>query len=155
VRTQAAEWESIGLRLPSGYEESLNEATRLFARALLGQPSAENDTLATRVLERGFALGDTLVREFITQMFETRHHEEGMHDTRLAARMFGGPGALAADYSRTFNAAQVGFRWRDLEPEESRYDWTEPDRAIAAAKEADLPITGGPVIDLAPGMLPT
>ncbi len=89
------------------------------------------------------------------QMFDTRHHEEGLIDTRLAARTTGGPGELAADYARTFNAAQIAFRWRDLEPEESHYDWTGPDRAIAAAKAADLPITGGPVIDLAPGMLPS
>jgi hypothetical protein len=155
VRTQAAEWEGIGLRLPAGYEESLNEATRQFGKALLGQPSSESDTLASRVLERSFALSDTLVREFVTQMFDTRHHEEGMLDTRLAARTTGGPGAFAADYARTFNAAQVSFRWRDLEPDEARYDWTAPDQAVAAAKAAELPITGGPVIDLAPGFLPT
>ena len=36
VRVQTAEWEGIGLRLPKGFQESLNEVTTEFARALLG-----------------------------------------------------------------------------------------------------------------------
>src|SRR5947199_37033 len=133
---------------------SVAETTRHFTRALHGAPSSETDSLAARVLEQSFGHADVLVREFVGQMFDTRHQEEGLLDARLAARMTGGPGELAAEYARTFNAAQVAFRWRDLEPEEARYDWTEPDKAVAAAKTAELPITGGPVIDLAPGMLP-
>src|SRR5262245_23213881 len=43
VRTQSAEWEGIGLRLPSGFDAALNEATRLFAGALLAPPSGEAD----------------------------------------------------------------------------------------------------------------
>ena len=88
-------------------------------------------------------------------MFDTRHYEDGLIDTRLTARTIGGPGKLDEEFNRTFNAAQIAFRWRDLEVEESSYDWTEPDRALAAAKAAGLPVTGGPVIDLASGMLPT
>lgn len=154
VRNQMADWEGIGLRLPDGYPALLGDATRQFTHALLGPPSAERDALTTRVLERAFALGDTLSREFIAQMFDTRHHEEGLLDTRLGARATQVPNAVGAEYSRSFNAAQIAFRWRDLEPEEAHYDWTEPDRAVAAAKALDLPITGGPVIDLAADLLP-
>lgn len=154
VRTQSAEWQGIGLRLPAGFEDSLVETTRLFGKALLAPPTPESDTWATRVLEQSFSLGDTLVREFAEQMFATRHHEEGLIDTRLAARLTRAPADWTADYTRTFNAAQVAFRWRDVEPEESHYDWSIADRAVATAKEAQLPLTGGPIIDLAPGMLP-
>jgi hypothetical protein len=154
VRSQTAEWEGIGLHLPDGFDNSLIDATRQFSRALLGPAAPESDSLAARVLERAFVLGDTLTREFIAQMFDTRHHEEGMLDTRLAARSIRGPGALENEYNRTFNAAQVSLRWCDLEPEESHYVWTELDGAIGAAKAADLPITCGPIIDLAAGHLP-
>lgn len=154
VRSQAAEWQAIGLRHAPGFEESLAETTRLFGKALLAPPSAEADHLATRVLEQAFALADTLVREFIEQMFDTRHHEEGLLDTRLSARITGGLGEHAGEYTRTFNAAQIGIRWRDVEPEEARYDWSGLDAAVALAKASDLPITAGPVIDLCAGMLP-
>lgn len=154
VRTQAAEWQAIGLRHAAGFESGLAETTRLFARALLAPPSPEADQLATLVLEQSFELGDILVREFTDQMFETRHHEEGLLDTRFAARLSRDPAELSGEYIRTFNAAHIGIRWRDIESEETRYDWTGIDAAVALAKASDLPLTAGPVIDLAPGMLP-
>ena len=154
VRGQTAEWEGIGLRLPQGFQESLSEVTSHFARALLGSDPAESDALATGVLERAYLLGETLAREFVAQMFDTRHHEEGLIDTRLSARTTRGPGPLAGEYNRTFNAAQIGFRWKDLEREQSHYDWTDSDRAVAEASAAELPISAGPVIDLASDTLP-
>jgi hypothetical protein len=154
VRTQAADWKGIGLHLAPTFEDHLLETTRLFRRALLAPPSAEADHLATRVLEQCFTLSDMLVREFIVQMFETRHHEEGPLESRLAARLIGPPVELAADYSRAFNAVQIGICWREVEPEEARYDWTAMDAAVNFARSADLPITAGPVIDLSPSMLP-
>lgn len=153
IRTQSADWQAIGLVTPPEFDRTLAETTRLFGRAVLAPP-AEADASSARVLENSFAMADRLAREFVGQLFDTRHVEEGLLETRLAARTTGGPGALAAEYARTFTAARVGLRWRDVEPEESRYDWEATDRAVAAAKAADLPVTIGPVIDLARGMLP-
>jgi hypothetical protein len=154
VRTQVAEWQSIGLQTPTGFDQTLVDATRCFGRALRAEPS-DSDILALRVLEQSYVLGDILVREFIEQLLDTRHQQEGPLDTRLSARTLSGPGEYASDYARSFNAAQIGIRWCDIEPEESHYDWTATDAAVAAAKAADQPITIGPVIDLAPGMLPS
>jgi hypothetical protein len=153
LRNQTAEWQGIGLRTPPDFDHAIAEAARSFGSALCAAP-AEADAAAARVLEQSYTLGDTLVRELVGQLFDTRHQEEGLLDTRLAARTTGGPGAPDGEYAKTFNAAQIALRWRDIEPEESRYDWTVTDRAVEAAKAADLPITIGPVIDLAPGMLP-
>jgi len=153
VRSQTAEWTAIGLRTPLNFDQGLSETTKQFGRALLA-PATESDSPAARVLEQSFGLGDQLVREFIGQLLDTRHQDEGLLETRLAARSASGPGASATEYARSFNAAQVSLRWKDIEGEESRYDWSAPDRAVAAAKAADLPLTIGPVIDLAPGMLP-
>jgi hypothetical protein len=153
VRTQASDWVGIGLRLTQGFEDNLADTTRLFAKALLAPPSAEADHLAAQVLEQAFRLADELTRRYTDQLFDTRHHEEGLLDTRLAARMIR-PGEAGGEYGRTFNAAQVGLTWRDIEPEEAKYDWSAADAAVRMAKAAELPLTIGPVIDLAPGMLP-
>jgi len=154
VRNQTAEWVEIGLRLPNGFELQLEETGRLFAQALMGSPPVQGDHHALTVLEQAITLGDTLTREFTSQMFDTRHHEEGLLDTRLAARMVRGGGSLTSEFKRSFNAIQIAFRWRDLEPEESHYLWTDPDLAVTSAKTAELPITGGPVIDLSANLLP-
>lgn len=155
VRSQTAEWQSIGLRTDPAFERAVAEAGRQFARALLAPVPAESDALATRVLERAHTLADQLAREYTAQVFDTRERSEGRLDTRLAARYLRAPQrAAAAEYGRAFNAAAVSFRWCDIEPAESQYDWAETDAAVGAAVAAGLPVTIGPVIDLAPGVVP-
>ena len=155
VRVQTAEWQSIGLRTGPDFDRALADATRSFGHAALADTPAEADTLATRVLEQTHGLADRLSRDYVEQMLTTRHSTEGVLDTRLTARhMRALRGSAEEEYLRAFNAANVVFRWRDVEPNEAQYDWAEADAAVAAAKAAGLPVTIGPVIDLAPGMLP-
>jgi hypothetical protein len=155
VRCSTAEWQAIGLRTRPDFDRALADASRLFAHAILAPTAAEGDALAARVLEQSHGLADRLARDYTEQALATRHEQEGPLDTRLAARFGRAPGGPAAEeYAGTFNAASICFRWRDVEPVEAQYDWSGPDAAVAAAKAAGLPITIGPVIDLAPGMLP-
>lgn len=154
VRGQAAEWQGIGLYTQPDFDVTLTEATRLFARALFAPTPAESDALAARVLEKAHGLADRLARDYVEQMLVTRH-ASGPLDTQLAARFASAPtGAALEEYTKTFTAASVCFRWRDVEPNESQYEWEAADKAVAAALDAGLPVTIGPVIDLAPGMLP-
>jgi hypothetical protein len=155
VRGQAVEWQGLGLRTGPDFDRALVDATRTFGRAALAATPTEADALATRVLEQAHGLADRLVRDYVDQRLATRHGSEGLLDTRLAARHARAlRGAALDEYTRAFNAASVTFRWRDVEPNEAQYDWTEADAAVAAAVAAGLPVTIGPVIDLAPGMLP-
>jgi hypothetical protein len=155
VRAQTAEWQSIGLRTGPDFDRALADLTRAFGRAALAPAPAEADALSARVLEQAHGLADRLVRDYVEQVFASRHDAEGRIDTRLSARHARPPrGAAALEYASAFNAASVTFRWRDVEPNEAQYDWTEADAAVAAARAAGLPVTIGPVIDLAPGTLP-
>ena len=155
VRAQTAEWQGIGLRTGPDFDRALVDVTRSFGRAALAGTPSEADSLATRVLEQTHGLADRLSRDYVEQMLATRHSTEGALDTRLMARHTRAlRGSAGDEYTRAFNAANVVFRWRDVEPNEAHYDWTEADAAVAAALAAGLPVTIGPVIDLAPGMLP-
>ncbi len=155
VRTQTAEWQSIGLRTATDFDRAVAEASRQFGHAVLTPNGQEADTLATRVLEQAHALADRLARDYTSQMLATRHKAEGPIETRLAARHKRPLRSAAIDeYCRVFTAASVCICWADIEPNEALYDWTESDAAVAAACSAGLPVTIGPVIDLAPGMIP-
>jgi hypothetical protein len=155
VRIQTAEWQDIGLQTSPDYDQELDDTTRLFGTAVLNQPSQESESAASRALDRAYQLADQLVRTYIEQMFATRHLEEGKLGTWFAARSTAAPeGTAASEYTRAFNAARIGFRWRDIEPAESEYNWGPVDQAIAAARASGLPITFGPVIDITAGMLP-
>ncbi|MBM3979490.1 MAG: hypothetical protein FJ304_04255 [Planctomycetes bacterium] len=156
VRVQLAEWQAIGLHTGADFDRAIADATRAFGRALMADAPGEADALAGRVLEQAHGLADRLARDYTEQMFATRHGSEGKLDTRLTARLTRAPvGPAAEEYARAFNGANVCFRWRDVEPNEAQYDWSGPDAAVAAAVAAGLPVTIGPVIDLAPGMLPS
>jgi hypothetical protein len=155
VRAQAVEWQGMGLRTSDDFDRALNDATRQFGLAALAGDPAEADAAASRVLVTSHHLADRLAREFIEQMFATRHDEEGVLDTWLTARHHRPLGAAAAaEYKRSFNAANVCFRWGDVEPHETQFDWTQADAAVSVALDCGLPVTIGPIIDLGQGMLP-
>lgn len=155
VRMQTAEWQSFGLQTAPDFDCALTDATRLFGRAALAPTPAESDAAATEVLEKAHGLADRLVRDYVEQMLVTRHTAHGPLDTCLAARYGRAPAGAAADeYANTFNAASVCFRWCDVEPVAGQFEWDEADAAVAAALASGLPVTLGPMIDLAPGTLP-
>lgn len=155
IRSQTGEWKDIGLYTPDGYEAELADLTRVFATAALASDADAADAAAARVVERGSALADQLVQLYVDQMFATRHQEEGKLGTWLTARISAAVAPqLLAEYRRGFTAVRIGLRWADVEPEESRYNWAALDAAVASAEDLNLPIAFGPVIDLAPGMLP-
>jgi hypothetical protein len=155
VRMQTAEWQSYGLRTTPAFDQALIDATREFGHAALAPNQSDADISAARVLEQTHKLADRLARDYIEQMLATRHDEEGQLDTWLTARHQRAlTGEAAKEYASTFNAANVYFRWCDVEPHEAQYDWTQADAAVSAALDAGLPVTIGPIIDLAPGMLP-
>ena len=155
VRSQTVEWQSLGLRTTPDYDTELRAVNQVFAKAVLSQPSTESDRHAAQTLQRSYRLADTLVRLYTAQVLETRHSEEGKLRTPFAARITRPlSGDRLAEYRKCCTAVQIPFRWCDLEPSEANYDWSTIDQVVASAKAAGLPITGGPVIDLAPGMIP-
>jgi hypothetical protein len=155
VRGQLAEWRGIGLQTSHEFDTALAEATRSFARAALSESATDADAEATRALEQAHQLAAALVNDYVEQICATRHHAGGPLPTRFAARFAYPPRGPEFDlYSGAFNAASVAFRWRDVEPSEAQYDWAEADSAVATARAAGMPVTIGPLIDLAPGMLP-
>jgi hypothetical protein len=153
LRTQAGEWTGIGLETPADFNREIAAITALFVKAALEADGAAADDLATQAVHRSHHAADRLARMYIEQVFATRLHEEGKLPSRLAAQVIAAP-IQGEEYRRTFNAARIGIRWRDIEPVESTYNWSTLDMAVENARLAGLPVTIGPVIDLAPGMAP-
>ena len=155
LRTQVGEWKEMGLTSPPDFTREVGDIHRLFGKAALNQPSNEADLAATRVLNQSYQAADRLARLYIEQMFATREADEGKLTSRVSARFYSAPlPAHSDDYRRAFNSARIGCRWRDIEPSESNYNWSTLDYAVESARIAGLPITIGPIIDLADGMLP-
>jgi len=156
VRCQTVEWQSLGLRTTREYDADLKAANQQFVKAVLSPQARESDEHATRVLTNSYALADRLVKMYIAQVLETRHGDEGKLRTQFSARVTRPISSdRMTDYRKAFNAFRIPFQWCDIERSEANYDWSYSDPLVASAVASGLPVTGGPIIDLAPGMIPT
>ena len=149
VRNLTAEWESIGMAVDAPDRAELDEAIRLFGRAVIDPADAEGKALAARVLELSLRLADRLTRTFAEQLLQTRLSESGKLITGLGCRLSRVP---PADEQVRLAAACTAVRlvpdWRAIEPTEAGYDWTEFDALVDWATKAGLQVSVGPLIDL-------
>lgn len=154
VRTQTAEWETIGLEITGADREEMLEITHLFGKSLFADSTVESDRLSQDVLARTYRLSERIARTFAEQLFHTRLSEVEKLPTRLGCRLARVPPPAERENIRdTFSAVRLVPEWRAIEATESNYDWSEFDALVAWAEEAGLAISGGPLIDLG-GLFP-
>jgi hypothetical protein len=154
LRRYVEEWTAIGLQMPEQFFADLRQVTHGFVAALSEQEPAAQDHLATTVLQQCSQLSDQLVREFTSQMLETRIAEEGRLATQLAAQTHQPLGATRELYLQACNAAHLAVSWRQVEEQEGRPCWSVWDDLLQEAEQLGLPITAGPLIDLSAETLP-
>jgi hypothetical protein len=149
VRNLTAEWESIGMAVDANDRAGLDEATRLFGRAVIDPASKDGVALAADVLERSFRLADRLARTFSEQLLQTRLAESGKLITGLGYQLAQLPSAdEQARIAETCNAVRLVPDWRAIEPTEAGYNWTEFDALVDWATESGLQVSVGPLLDL-------
>lgn len=154
VRNLTAEWESIGMAVDAADRADLDDATRLFGRAVIDPIGTEGTVAAARVLELSLRLADRLTRTFAEQLLHTRLAESGKLITGVGCRLSRVP---PADEQMRIAEACTTVRlvpdWRAIEPTEAGYNWAEFDALVEWASRVGLQVTIGPLIDLA-GPLP-
>src|SRR5262249_8821478 len=81
VRRFTADWESIGLSLDLVDREGLDEATRLFGKAVVDPEDPGAAGLSEEVLARSLRLAGRIASSFSDQLLHTRHTESGQLTT--------------------------------------------------------------------------
>lgn len=155
VRTQTADWQSIGLTLEPDDRRELDELFRAFGRIAVEQTDPAVARAAEDVLARSYRLADRVVRLFTDQLLQTRLCETGRLTTALGCRLsrLPVPDEQAA-FTETFTAVRLVPDWRAIEPTESGYEWAEFDELVDWALAANLQVSIGPVIDPGHGPFP-
>jgi hypothetical protein len=149
VRNLTAEWESIGMAVEASDRADLDEATRLFGRAVIDPADPAGTTAAARVLEISLRLADRLTRGFAEQLLLTRLAESGKLITGVGCRLSRVPSAdEQARIAEACTAVRLVPDWRAIEPTEAGYDWAEFDALVDWATRAGLQVSIGPLIDL-------
>jgi hypothetical protein len=151
LRTQLAQWETIGLVVPDELREHIAEATRSFARAATNQ---EERATAAEWAEKALVLAtdamDRLADEYGRQAIAFRRTQPrqfaSWFGVQLSARL---PNAnVARQVASAFNMVSVPLSWRSIEATEGRRQWKEADEQVAWAKSAGLRISAGPLLEL-------
>lgn len=157
VRDQFASWQMLGMKIPAEFDALHRSAFSRFAQASAAQDSAEHaGRLAIESLRDSHAAADVLTRAYVEQRLAMRYGGLGHAPALLGAKLDAGLTEQEAlrTFCQTFAAAVVPVEWRDIEPEEGKYEWGVVDQLVNAAERHRSILRAGPLIDLGPGGLP-
>lgn len=151
VRSQLAEWQSIGLTPPKPLMDKLHEAVEQFALAATSQHEpATSAPHAERAIEAALHAAALLATTFTEQALAVRYRQAAKLSTQLGANL----GSLVLDESTgklvraSFNTAALGMNWREIESSQGKLDWSTTDAQIAWCQNHHLQIYGGPLLRL-------
>ena len=151
LRSQLAQWEMLGLTIPTGLASGMLEATVEFARAATTQddpPTAVD--WAERSLATTNVTMDRLASEYAQQAHAMRRAQP-----RPFVPLFGAQlgqqapkGNIARQLATTFNMVSLPLTWRQIEAVEGRRNWDAADAQVAWAQSAGLRVSAGPLLEL-------
>lgn len=154
LRNQLAEWQLMGLTVPSEVLAKTDEAVECFGRAATGKSDAAS--LAGSALSLGCEAADMLVNSYVEQAIVVRRRNGAKLPTALGADLGSSllDDAANRSFLATFNAAGVPFRWRAIQSNEGAFAWDVSDRQIEWCRTSGLRVYGGPLFCLDRASLP-
>lgn len=133
-------------------------AREKLADAILIEKSnpAEADRLGHEALKMGIEASERLAMMHSDLLLAKRLANGAMPQNAFGCRIhqskFAPP--LAQTVSQQFDFVSIPIRWREIEPEEGRYDWVKFDKWMEWAAKSGCPVVAGPIIDFRPLAVP-
>lgn len=150
LRNQAADWQLGGLSVGPDLANRIQESSIAFAQAVCSQDAPPDaGRLADAAIQQAIDTSQILVQTYVDQVFETRQQRQGRLTTAWTVGLNGPvPNAeQTALIKRTFNCIRLPLPWAQIEDTEGSYNWDRIDALVQWAKDNDLPIIAGPLID--------
>ncbi|MBX7072802.1 MAG: endo-1,4-beta-xylanase [Pirellulales bacterium] len=151
LRSQVFEWQEIGLMLPEGFGDNVQQAMSQFALAATSRGDlAQAEAAAAAAIETTLALGDQLCEAFVEQAINVRKRQTAPLPTWIGMALE--QSLLDQSHARRFlaasNAAIVTLNWRHVESTERVYNWRVYDQQVAWCRQHQIPVVGGPLLKL-------
>ncbi len=157
VRSQAAEWQQLGLVLSESVTEPLESARQAFSRAVTAAPRSDRVTEFSEIaLNKAHEAAHSLVETYTEQLMEIRRETSAKLPTLFACGLNADPtqGNWSEELPGAFNAVRLSCTWAELAPSEGRYDWERFDAQIAWCRSRNLLPMAGPLLEFRPESLP-
>ncbi len=153
VRSLVAMFYTAGLPVPQPLADAVARVSKQFGRVAL--KSDTDTTVVCEVIDAACELADSCAGRLTDYRLRARLEMDGPFPTRLGGRLSRPlPPDQAELFAHTFHAVRIVPRWRQLEPRESVFDWSDLDALVEWATAAKLEVSIGPLIDLTDGPFP-
>ncbi|MGI9458088.1 MAG: endo-1,4-beta-xylanase [Aeoliella sp.] len=150
LRNQMAAWQHLGLVVNDELKSRVAAATAAFVRAASRQhdpPGAASS--ADQAIQLGTAAAEQLAGDYAEQALALRLRQSGKLNTLwgvdLSAEL--PDEAMRQPIVETFNLVAIPMAWRTVEASEGQHNWTSSDEQFQWARNNDLKIVGGPLLD--------
>ena len=158
LRNQAGAWQVAGLKIPADFAEPYKAAHRCFCKAVFSQDSLVDCSMAAwEAVSHAVRAGQTLTDTYISQRMVFRQSRSQSLPVSLGCDT--GSVAISEQdrqrFSSVFNSALIPLSWRTVEPTEGTYEWDVLDQTIDWCSQQRMFVVAGPVLDLAPGGMPS
>jgi hypothetical protein len=150
-----ADWEFSGLKINKDIRDQLSNSTLEFGKAFSNASLPFQEKCLQNAIEFAYQGSDTLIREYMRQIFDIRHQDNQPFETGLSAKVSKPfPASLSSKMEKSFNYMQVGFNWKNIETSQGIFSWSQVDQALESCIATGLEVIGGPVIQMTKESLP-
>lgn len=156
LKTQTAEWQRMGMKLPDTFFPIIDRSTKTFLRSVTSAAGAEQDSLAQESIDASIQASAILCEAFAQQALDSRRQNEGRLTTLLGVTLpveVSLP-SIADGLQKTFNLVSIKADLGQVEQSSGRNDYDTFDAQIDWAVKNQFKVCAGPLVDFRPGRLP-
>jgi hypothetical protein len=151
LRNFYALWTGAGLKSSPALDNVISKAHKDFTSGVFSEHQAEAALESIRHTHKAIGL---LVAAYTRQRITFRQQRTLNFPMTVGCRISKPPNEEVA-FRDAFNATFVTTKWRDLEPKDGEYQWTELDAVVDWATANTMFMVGGPLLDLSADWFPT
>ena len=156
LKTQTAEWQRMGMKLPESFIALAEKSTQCFIRSVTSPTGSLQDKLAQSSIDSAVAGSTLLCEAFATQALESRRQNEVRLTTLLGATL---PvevslTSISEGLQKTFNLVNIRPELGRVEESNGKSNFAPFDQQIEWASTNDFKVCVGPLVDFRPGKLP-
>ena len=156
LKTQTAEWQRMGMKLPDTFFPLAEQSTKAFLRSLTSAPGLQQDEFAQSSIELSVQASTILCEAFAQQALDSRRQNEGRLTTLLGTSLpteVALP-SIADGLQKTFNLVNIKADLGLVEESSGRNNYTPFDAQVEWASQNQFKVCMGPLVDFRPGRLP-
>lgn len=157
LRTQASDWQRIGLRLPDSYFPIAEESLSQLLRALTTQDDDEAQlTYSNAAIDLALKASVELCEAYSNQALDSRRQSEGRLATLMGAELVATPmlSKVGKQLNSAFNLTCIPADMGSVESSSGSQDFTAFDQQIKWAQSHGKKVAVGPLVDFSRGSLP-